>query len=243
MKKRLLACFIALCLLPLTSALGKEGFPLPTKPGEMGSQVLLLQKRLHALDLLPEENINAVYDTATSRAVALFQKENGIKDTGHADLDTLLLLFLKPAKTPGETQMPEWYAGGSERIPFGARFEIKDVRSGIIFQVYRMMGQSHLDAEPVTKEDTARMKEAYTSWRWDRRPILIKYQGEVYAASMNGMPHSYQSNRQSGFPGHFCIHFAMSRGDSSQRLDAEHQLAVLEAAATQWEDPPTKPKK
>jgi hypothetical protein len=101
------------------------------------------------------------------------------------------------------------------------------------------MGQSHLDAEPLTKEDTDKMKQAYPAWSWDRRSILIRYEGQVYAASMNGMPHSYQSNKTSGFPGHFCIHFAFSRGDSSQRLDAEHQQAVLEAAATQWEDPPT----
>lgn len=242
--KRFLSWLLFLFLLftPMLSH-AADAFPLPTKPGEQGSQVKLLQKKLIEKGLMKEGADTAVYDEMTRSAIAVFQAENGIRTTGRADLDTLLVLFRKPEPKPGVTQVPEWYAGGSELIPFGAVFEVKDVRSGIIFSVYRMMGQSHLDAEPLTKEDTAKMKKAYTSWRWDRRPILIRYEGQVYAASMNGMPHSWQSNKKSGFPGHFCIHFAFSRGDSSQRLDPDHQQAVLEAAATQWEDPPTQGKK
>lgn len=243
MSRRFFSLLLALLLLTAALNAAADAFPRPSRPGQKGSQVKLLQEKLIEIGLLPEDAATAVYDQKTRLAVLAFQQEKGLKATGRADADTLLLLFLKPEKTPGQTLVPEWYAGGSDLIPFGASFEIKDVRSGIVFQVYRMMGQSHLDAEPVSREDTAKMKEAYKSWRWDRRPILIRYRGEVYAASMNGMPHSYQSNRQSGFPGHFCIHFAYSRGDSSQRLDAEHQLPVLEAAATSWEDPPTQPQK
>lgn len=230
---------LVVLLFPPALSLAGNAFPQPTKPGEQGSQVQLLQQRLIGAGFLPEGADTVVYDESTRSAVAVFQAQNGIRATGVADLDTLLVLFRKPKSKQGITQVPEWYGGGSDLIPFGAVFEIKDVRSGAIFSVYRMMGQSHLDAEPLTKEDTDKMKQAYPAWSWDRRPILIRYEEQVYAASMNGMPHSYQSNKTSGFPGHFCIHFAFSRGDSSQRLDAEHQQAVLEAAATQWEDPPT----
>ncbi|MGI6739493.1 MAG: peptidoglycan-binding domain-containing protein [Christensenellales bacterium] len=238
--KRILSglLLVILLFLPLISLAG-DTFPQPTKPGEQGSQVKLLQKKLIEAALLQEGADSAVYDESTRSAVAVFQAENGIRVTGVADMDTLLVLFRKPKPVPGVTQVPEWYGGGSDLIPFGAVFEIKDVRSGTVFSVYRMMGESHLDAEPLTKEDTEKMKKAYPKWSWDRRPILIRYEGEVFAASMNGMPHSYHSNKKSGFPGHFCIHFAFSRGDSSQRLDANHQQAVLEAAATQWYDPPT----
>ncbi|NLJ64325.1 MAG: peptidoglycan-binding protein [Christensenellaceae bacterium] len=238
--KRFLSGLLLIILLFLPPLSLAEGvFPQPTKPGEQGSQVKLLQNKLIEEGFLHEGVDFAVYDESTRSAVAVFQAQNGIRATGIADLDTLLILFRKPKAKLGYTQVPEWYAGGSDLIPFGAIFEVKDVRSGAIFSVYRMMGESHLDAEPLSKEDTEKMKKAYPKWSWDRRPILIRYKGQVYAASMNGKPHSYQSNKKSGFPGHFCIHFAFSRGDSSQRLDAMHQQAVLEAAATQWEDPPT----
>ena len=238
--KRFLSGLLLIILLFLPPLSLAEGvFPQPTKPGEQGSQVKLLQNKLIEEGFLHEGADSAVYNEITRSAVAVFQAQNGIRATGIADLDTLLILFRKPKAKLEDTQMPEWYGGGSDLIPFGAIFEVKDVRSGAIFSVYRMMGESHLDAEPLTKEDTEKMKIAYPKWSWDRRPILIRYKGQVYAASMNGKPHSYQSNKKSGFPGHFCIHFAFSRGDSSQRLDAMHQQAVLEAAATQWEDPPT----
>lgn len=240
--KRLLSGLLLIALLfPPVFALAGDGFPRTSKPGEQGSQVQQLQKKLIETGFLREGADTAVYDERTREAVAVFQAQNGVRPTGKADLDTLLVLFCQPNPEPGLAQVPEWYAGGSELIPFGAVFEIKDVRSGIIFSAYRMRGASHLDAEPLTKEDTANMKKAYAGWRWDRRPILIRYQGRVIAASMNGMPHSWQSNRTSGFPGHFCIHFAFSRGDSSQRLDANHQQAVLEAADVRWEDSPTQP--
>ncbi len=233
--------WLILLLLTLsTMALAQDSLPAPTRPGQKGKEVLLLQNQLVEQGLLEQGAATAFYDEKTRLAVSLFQAQNALKPTGQADYDTLARLFL-PEPNRGQTQVVEWYAGGSELIPFGAVFEIKDVRSGIVFSVYRMMGESHLDAEPVTREDTAKMKKAYTSWRWDRRPILIRYEGQVFAASMNGMPHSYQSNRNSGMNGHFCIHFPYSRGDSSQRLDADHQQAVLEAAKTQWADPPTKP--
>lgn len=219
---------------------GLTSLPEPSGPGARGSQVLWLQQVLIALMYLPEGAADGVYTLNTARAVQAFQRDAGLRVTGVADADTLRLLFSRPDKVPGRTHMPLWYGGGSSLIPWGARFEVKDVRTGIIFTCVRMMGESHLDAEPLTQEDSARMKQAYGgAWSWDRRPVLLFYRGEVYAASMNGMPHGYRSNPDSGMGGHFCIHFAFARGDSSQRVDSDHLQAALEAARTQWEDPGT----
>ena len=212
----------------------------PLNPGARGSGVLLLQQALLGLGYLPDTS--GVYGRATITALAAFQKDRGLTATGRADRASLRLLFLKPGPQEGDTLLPYWYGGGSELIPWGAEFEVKDVRSGLTFTARRMMGTSHLDAEPVTSHDTFEMQKAYGGkWRWDRRPILLRYRNLVIAASMNGMPHSYDFNRMNAMDGHFCIHFFGSRIDGNQRIDDAHVQAVMEASFTRWEDGPTQP--
>lgn len=218
---------------------GSSGIPPSSGPGDRGSHVRQLQQALADLGYLPSGGDVGVYMEATMRAVAAFQRDQGLRASGRADGDTLRVLFTKPADAAGETRMPNWYGGGSGLIPWGAVFEVKDVRTGIVFTCYRMMGTSHLDAEPLTSWDTMAIKEAYGGdWSWNRRPVLLRYQGEVYAASMNGMPHGYYSNRANAMKGHFCIHFFGSRGDTSQLIDSAHLNCAFEASFARWDDVP-----
>jgi peptidoglycan hydrolase-like protein with peptidoglycan-binding domain len=214
-----------------------QSIPQESDPGERGSHVKQLQQALVSLNYLPFEAVDGVFSDETLKAVIAFQKDNGLRETGKADRDTLQVMFVKPRNVPGITQMLYWYSGGSSRIPVGAIFEVMDVRTGIKFTCRRLCGVSHLDAEPLTSFDTLAMKEAYGGdWSWDRRPILLNYQSEVYAASMNGMPHSWQSISTNHMDGHFCIHFFESRIDTSQRVDANHLQCVFEASFACWED-------
>ena len=74
------------------------------------------------------------------------------------------------------------------------------------------------------------MKSIYGgSWSWDRRAILVKYNGHVYAASMNGMPHEDDTISDNDFDGHFCIHFTGSKTHGTQRVDEDHQSCVQTA--------------
>ena len=68
---------------------------------------------------------------------------------------------------------------------------------------------------------------------WSRRAILILYNGHVYAASMNGMPHG-TSTINNDFSGHFCIHFLNSRTHETDRVDPDHQSAVQTASRATW---------
>lgn len=234
MKKALL---LILCLALLLPGLARAGgIPPESAPGQRGQAVLALEEALLQAGYY-EGPAAGVYTRALASAVMAFQKDRGLAPSGQADRDTLLLLFKRPAPGPGDTQMPPWYGGGSHLIPRGARFQVKDVRTGIIFSCQRMMGVSHLDAEPLTETDTRLMKEAYGgTWSWDRRPILVKYRDQVYAASMNGMPHGDNTIPANGMRGHFCIHFAFSRGDSTQRVDVDHLNAAFEASFASWEE-------
>jgi len=214
-----------------------RSLPLESGPGARGSHVRQLQQALIRLNYLPSGAADGVYSEKTLQAVTAFQRDSGLRETGRADRDTLRVLFVKPDHVPGDTQMPYWYGGGSDLIPVGAVFEVMDVRTGIRFTCRRLCGVSHLDAEPLTPYDTLAMKKAYGGdWRWDRRPVLLNYQDEIYAASMNGMPHSWQSITNNRMKGHFCIHFFGSRIDTSQRVDAAHLQCVFEASFARWDD-------
>ena len=217
-----------------------RSMPQESNIGQRGSHVLQLQQALISLSYLPSGAADGVFSQETLQAVLAFQKDNGLRETGSADRDTLRVLFVKPRHRSGETQLLYWYSGGSSCIPVGAVFTVQDVRTGIQFTCRRLGGVSHLDAEPLTPYDTLAMKEAYGGeWSWDRRPVLLRYQNEVYAASMNGMPHSWESIPGNRMDGHFCIHWMESRIDTSQRVDADHLQCAFEASFARWEDSPT----
>jgi peptidoglycan hydrolase-like protein with peptidoglycan-binding domain len=213
---------------------GWQELPAPSGPGASGSHVKRLQEALRDRGYYLSEPDGA-YDVDTLRAVADFQQDSGLKADGRAESDTIRVLFGKGPAKAGETQTLDWYAGGSDVIPWGAVFQVKDVRSGAIFTCRRMEGSSHMDVEPLTSCDTVAMLGAYHGeWRWDRRPVLLKYQGVVYAASMNGMPHGYISIRDNAMPGHFCIHFLGSRVQRSHLVSATHMECVIEASHAVW---------
>lgn len=232
--KRLCWLAAALMLLALSAATA-EGIPQSSVPGDKGSHVLRLQQALVDGGFVTAAP-TGYYDPATAEGLRRFQQARGLTASGLADAETLRLLFTPPPPAPGDTLRPYWYGGGSELIPIGARFRIRDVRTGITFNVVRIMGVSHLDAEPLTPADTALMLEAYGGeWAWDRRPILLNCQGSIIAASMNGKPHGWEVIPGNDMVGHFCVHFFGARGDGSQRVDPDHLACAVEASFARWE--------
>lgn len=88
--------------------------------------------------------------------------------------DPSKLLFGEDAADADEekytTEELDWFKNGSSTIPKGAKFEIMDCKTGKKFTVKRWSGANHIDAEPLTAEDSATMKSIYGgSWSWDRR--------------------------------------------------------------------------
>lgn len=206
----------------------------PCARGERGSHVRALQQALIAGGYLDGEPDGHFADD-TMAALIAFQKEKGIRADGRADAFTLRVLMDDMEEDQGKPTRPYWYGGGSGMVPVGASFQVLDVRSGVMFRCARVWGQSHLDAEPLTPHDSFQMLTAYGGeWRYDRRPILLRYREQVIAASMMGMPHGHEVIPDNGMVGHFCIHFYGSRGDGSQRVDAGHQACVLEALSGRW---------
>ncbi len=214
------------------------GAPATSEIGDSGAKVKKLQQ---ALKLKGYYNgpIDGDFGAATETAVKAFQRAKSMSQDGIAGKTTIYILFGEKAANAAEktykTEKLNWFDGGSYAIPKGATFTVKDVYTGKTFKCKRWSGYNHLDAEPLTAEDTAVMKGVYGgSWSWDRRPILVLYNGHVYACSMNGMPHGDTTISGNNFDGHFCIHFYKSKTHASNRVDEDHQAAVNIAANAKW---------
>ena len=207
------------------------------RPGDTGDSVKKVQKRLKALGYY-DSSIDGDYGNGTKSAVKDFQKRNDLKVTGEVNSATLKKLNSSSAKKAssggGKTERLDWFHGGKNIIPKGATFQVKDCRTGKVFTVKRWSGYNHIDAEPKTASDTKTLKSIYGHWSWRRRPVLVKYNGHVYAGSMNGMPHGTSTISGNNFDGHFCIHFYGSKTHGSGKVDDMHQSCVREAMNYSW---------
>lgn len=212
--------------------------PATSRLGDSGTKVKKLQQALKLRGYY-NEAIDGDYGEATETAVKAFQKAKSMSQDGVAGQATIEILFGEKAANADEktyvTEKLNWFKGGSTAIPKGGIFTVKDVRTGKTFKCKRWSGYNHMDSEPLTADDTAIMKSIYGGrWSWARRPILVKYNGHVYACSMNGMPHEDDTIADNNFPGHFCIHFYMSRTHATNHLDPDHQACVAAAAKATW---------
>lgn len=223
-----------------SSSSGSSSSDGTCRSGDTGDAVKKVQRRLKALGYY-NSTIDGDYGNGTKKAVKAFQKRNGLRETGEVNSATLKKLNSSGAKkadsddsSSGSTEKLDWFNGGKNKIPKGATFKVKDIKTGKVFTVKRWSGYNHIDAEPLTSSDTKIMKSIYGHWSWRRRPVLVKYNGHVYAASMNGMPHGTSTISGNNFDGHFCIHFTGSKTHGSGKVDSMHQQCVKEALRHTW---------
>lgn len=236
------------------SDLGKA--PASSKRGDRGNDVIKLQQALKILGHY-SGSCDGVFGEITETAVKKFQQSRGLSQDGVAGKVTIKLIFGEEAADAGKststassstsssssgssgskskTEKVDWFSGGNSIIPKGATFTIKDVRTGVTIKCKHLFGANHLDAEPLNKDETAKLKKVYGGeWSWDRRPVLISYGGRIIAGSMNGMPHGDQSITDNNFDGQFCIHMVGSKTHGSSKVDPDHQACINEAAKASW---------
>lgn len=125
------------------------------------------------------------------------------------------------------------WENGRRLFTVGAIGTLKDLKTGISFNVKYYGGSNHADIVPLTKDDTAKMKQLYPTWSWSAmRPMVLTFNqgGTNYqiAVSVTGMPHSttdmYASN---GIDGHFDMYFYNSTSHVSNELSPTHQNNIL----------------
>jgi peptidoglycan hydrolase-like protein with peptidoglycan-binding domain len=153
-----------------------------------------------------------------------------------------------------KVEVLDWWTQANKVFAKGRNAKVIDVRTGKSFNIKRTYGGNHADCEALTKADTKIIKEIWGGFSWTRRPVLVVIDGRYLAASMAAMPHAGLDNKpanitvssrsmgygrganldtvkNNGMDGHFDIHFKNSRTHGTNRVDANHQKAVKEAAA------------
>ena len=207
------------------------------RKGATGTAVKTLQTNLKKLGFYTAY-VDGSFGATTESAVKAFQKKYGLTADGVAGSATLKKIESAVASASSgkiTTERLDWFNGGKYVIPNGAVFQIKDVSTGLIFSVRRQSGGSHMDAEPLTAEDTAILKKINGgTFSWRRRAVLVKYNGHVYAASIYSEPHGTNTILDNNFDGQFCLHFYGSKTHGTDRVDADHQKCVEQAMKATW---------
>ena len=197
------------------------------------------------------------YTTAVRDAVKAFQKAKGLNVDGVAGAATQHKLFGTVPVGAGDasnltmTLYPaekiDWYTGGiNELWARGSNYKVYDVKTGIVWWAHRWAGGLHVDAEPLTAADTARLCKCYgvstsseitSTKHWQRRPLLVTIGTRTFACSLYGVPHNYPEGdtiSTNEFKGQVCIHFTNSKTHNSRKVDSGHEEAIQYA----WENAP-----
>ena len=207
------------------------------RKGATGMAVKTLQTNLKKLGFYTAY-VDGSFGSTTESAVKAFQKKYGLTADGVAGSATLKKIESAVASASSgkiTTERLDWFNGGKNVIPNGAVFQIKDVSTGLIFSARRQSGGNHMDAEPLTAEDTAILKKINGgTFSWRRRAVLVKYNGHVYAASIYSEPHGTNTILDNNFDGQFCLHFYGSKTHGTDRVDADHQKCVEQAMKATW---------
>ena len=208
--------------------------------GDTGEKVKKIQVRLKELGYF-NGAIGGNYLDLTKTAIEDFQLNNGLHVDGtKLDLETYDRLMsydaLSAPKPPQKhAKEMDWWKSDIQKIfAKGTAALITDVETGLQWREERRGGTNHADVQPLTKEDTKKLKKAYGGkWAWTRRAIWVTINGVTYAASMNGMPHGGGAIKTNGFDGHHCIHFTNSRTHCSDKVCPNHQKMIKKAASVE----------
>lgn len=115
----------------------------------------------------------------------------------------------------------------------GQRGTLKDLKTGITFNIKYYGGSNHSDIVPLTTTDSAKMKQIYPTWSWSAmRPMVLTFsQGGInyqLAVSVTGMPHSTTDMyAQNGIDGHFDMYFYNSTSHNTNEVSPTHQKNIL----------------
>ena len=169
------------------------------------------------------------YDVVLSDQTQGFIYKDQLQDT------SLKLLPVKKFPVQ-EVEVLDW-ATASQVMPRGSVATVLDVYTGRRFQIKRTFGTNHADVEALTTKDTQIIKEIWGGFSWERRPVIVEFNGRYLAASMAGMPHagdSLDAVKGNGMSGVVDLHFRGSKrhkeGNIAAVVDPQHQAAIDVAA-------------
>ncbi len=207
--------------------------------GDEGPAVKTLQQALRKGNYY-QEGVDGDFGAATQAGVKLFQKTNGLPETGVADVNTLALLYsgrgaVAPEPTPFVPQYPgagvlpnppsasqvvlaNWETDIKPFYKSGQTATIYDFQARLGWQIrFYAMGE-HADSDPLTAMDTEVMFRAFgLKNTWTPRPVwVVMPDGRVFMGSVHNMPHLSSGVKDNNFDGHMCLHFPRRMEDAER---------------------------
>lgn len=268
MKKKYFARAAALCMAVIIAFTPMNAYASILKRGSKGTEVKTVQTTLKKLGYFTYPKATGYYGSITELAVKHFQKANGLYSDGIVGKKTMAVLFKNPsvaAVTGSAIQLSsvstsskysgalDWFTEVRDIWKRGMDAVVTDVDTGKSFKIRRTYGTNHADCEPLTREDTAIIKEIWGGFSWERRAVVVKVGAYTLAGSMTAMPHAgvdskpagaYVGGRSCGYgwgynldavknngaSGVMDIHFKNSRTHSTNVVQKVQQDMVKKAA-------------
>ena len=163
------------------------------------------------------------YGTQTTAAVKAYQAAKGLTADGIAGKKTLAAINADLANGTAATAvlaasvrarnvLNEDFYGWRTRYANGEHCTVYDFETGASWTLRIMTKDAHMDAEPLTKQDTAAMTKAFGGKQdWTRKAVWVTFSdGKTYIAATASAPHGTQHITTNDFKGHLCVHFPIS---------------------------------
>lgn len=183
--------------------------------------------------------VSVLYQTENWYNVVLPDQTEGFIYKDQLEDISLKLLPVKAFKTK-KVEVLNW-STASQVMPRGSVATVLDVYTGKRFQIKRTFGTNHADVEALTTKDTQIIKSIWGGFSWERRPVIVEFNGRYLAASLAGMPHagdSLDGVKNNSMSGVIDLHFRGSRrhkeGNIAAVVDPQHQAAIDVAAKYQY---------
>ena len=119
---------------------------------------------------------------------------------------------------------------------------LTDIATGITFTIHvQSAGSRHVDAEPLTAADTAKLCQIYNrasaaNLPYTRRGMVLTVNNMQFVCSIYPEGHGQEDITNNNYPGQFCIHFNGSTnnttGNGSVSESENHQAIIKKAKAT-----------
>jgi len=228
--------------------------------GSQNNEVQKVQVVLKQMGFFHYAKSTGYYGNITENAVKHFQKKYGLIVDGIVGNKTKKILFRNNQKAKISTNLVkhsnngalDWFKEVQYIWDLQKNATVTDIDTGKTFHVKRTYGYNHADVEPLTKEDSAIIKDIWNGWSWERRAVAVEVGGSILAGSMTAMPHAgvdsapaerVVNNRSCGYgrgdnldtvknngaSGVMDIHFLNSRTHGSNQLQKSQQDMVKKA--------------
>ncbi|MDK2865840.1 MAG: hypothetical protein PWP51_845 [Clostridiales bacterium] len=221
--------------------------------GDTSDDIAVIQEALACMGYLDADTYTTYYGEETANAVKALQSHYGLEVDGVIGSGTfsifkqLGMLSVKSTEivSRGATRTGEYLDWFKEVLPmaeavYGADYRgkikivIEDYYTGVKINALFSYGHNHMDIEPLTKEDTEKIKKLWDyNYAWTMRPVLVYYLDHIVAGSLAGMPHAASTLDRigdNGMAGVLDLHFKNSRTHATNKIDERHQKQIRIAA-------------